>query len=275
MENAGSAGRLMISNVSEIWQEIEQKTQQFVNLNLQQNLNYEKYAIYSIVTHSTAIEGSALTEPEAELLFDDGLTAKGKPLVHHLMNIDLKNAYIFAAEQAKKKPVLTPEYLKTLNALVMKNTGSVTSTMGGDFDSSKGDFRLCGVTAGIGGKSYVNHLKIPEKMERFCEKLNMELTVDPQNSDLRRLYDITFNAHLDLATIHPWIDGNGRTARLLMNFLQLYFKLCPTKTFVEDRVEYIASLRESQDTKNNAYFLKFMALEHLKTLNREISASRH
>jgi len=253
-------------HLEEIWQEIEQETEQVANLHLQQNLDYEKFAIYSIITHSTAIEGSTLTEQETEVLFESGLTAKGKPLLHHLMNTDLKNAYEFAVEQAKEKFLFSADFLKKINALVMKNTGGVNSTLGGNFDSSKGDFRLCNVTAGIGGKSYMNYLKIPEKIDTFCEDLNKKLNAEPQN--LKELYEIAFNAHLDLATIHPWVDGNGRTARLLMNFLQFHFKIVPTKIFMENRAEYIASLKESQETNDNSPFLKFMALEHLRTLNQ-------
>lgn len=238
----------------------------FANSHIQRNLDYEKFAIYSIIAHSTAIEGSTLTEQEAEVLFESGLTAKGKPLVHHLMNTDLKNAYMFATEQAKEKIMFSADFLKALNSLVMKSTGSVISTLGGNFDSSKGDFRLCGVTAGIGGKSYMNYLKVSGKIGEFCENLNKKLSANPQ--DLKELYEIAFNAHLDLATIHPWADGNGRTARLLMNFLQFHFKIVPTKIFLEDREEYIASLRESQDANDNSSFLKFMANEHLKTLTQ-------
>jgi Fic family protein len=255
-----------------IWQKIGKKTQQSADSNSRQNLDDEKFAIYSIITHSTAIEGSTLTEPETKILFEKGLTAKNKPLVHHLMNADLRNAYMFAVEQAVERTAWTPDYLKRLNALVMKNTGGVTSVMGGDFDSSKGDFRLCGVSAGYGGKSYESHLKIPAKTDEFCRALNKELDAIPtpalteKSENLQKLYEITFRAHLDLVTIHPWIEGNGRTARLLMNFLQFYFKLAPTKTFLEDREEYIASLRESQDKKDSARFLEFMAGQHLKTL---------
>jgi len=259
----------MQTTIEDIWREIERKTEQFESLHLQQNLDYEKFAIYSIITHSTAIEGSTLTEQETELLFENGLTAKGKPLLHHLMNTDLKNAYMFAMEHVKEKPVFSPDFLKTLNAFVMKSTGNVHSTLAGNFDASKGDFRLCGVTAGTGGKSYMNYQKISDRINVLCENLNEKLNMDSQN--MRELYEITFNAHLDLVTIHPWADGNGRTARLLMNFLQFYFKIVPTKTFLEDRAEYISSLRESQDANDNSHFLKFMALEHLKTLEKEIA----
>ena len=112
----------------------------------------------------------------------------------------------------------------------------------------------------------MNYLKILEKVDAFCEDLNKKLNAEPQN--LKELYEIAFNAHLDLATIHPWVDGNGRTARLLMNFLQFHFKIVPTKIFMENRAEYIASLKESQETNDNSPFLKFMALEHLRTLNQ-------
>ena len=71
------------------------------DLRLGDMLDYIKYYLYSIITHSTAIEGSLLTELDTQLLFDDGLTAKGKPLTHHLMNEDLKNAYLFALCRAE------------------------------------------------------------------------------------------------------------------------------------------------------------------------------
>ncbi|GBU25530.1 hypothetical protein R83H12_02180 [Fibrobacteria bacterium R8-3-H12] len=51
-----------------------------------------------------------------------------------------------------------------------------------------------------------------------------------------------------------------------MNLLQFYFKVVPTKIFLEDRAEYIASLKKSQETNDNSHFLNFIALERLKTL---------
>ena len=99
------------------------------------------------------------------MLFDEGLTAKGKPLVYHLMNEDLKKAYELAKDESKLKIPVTPVFLQKLNAALMRTTGSTYNVMGGSFDSSKGDFRLCGVTAGFGGFSYMNYLKVPAKAE--------------------------------------------------------------------------------------------------------------
>lgn len=68
-----------------IWLEIEELYKEFQQLGISQSVDYEKYYLYSLITHSTAIEGSTLTEMDAQLLFDEGVTAKGKPLVYHLM----------------------------------------------------------------------------------------------------------------------------------------------------------------------------------------------
>ena len=74
---------------------LERLLQQHNNLGISEQIDYEKFYLYSIITHSTAIEGSTVTELETQLLFDEGITAKGKPLMEQLMNLDLKAAYDF------------------------------------------------------------------------------------------------------------------------------------------------------------------------------------
>jgi len=68
----------------EIWQEIETLLREFDELGISESVDFDKYYLYSLITHSTAIEGSTLTENETQLLFDEGVTAKGKPLVFPL-----------------------------------------------------------------------------------------------------------------------------------------------------------------------------------------------
>lgn len=250
-----------------VWQEIELLYQKFQQLGISEAVDYEKYYLYSLITHSTAIEGSTLTEAEAQMLFDEGLTAKGKPLVYHLMNEDLKKAYELAKEEAKCKKLINSVFLQKLNSTLMRTTGSIYNVMGGSFDSSKGEFRLCGVTAGIGGRSYMNYQKVPAKIDEFCTLLQeKQKTV----GTFREQYELSFNAHLNLVTIHPWVDGNGRTARLLMNYIQFYYNLFPTKIFKEDREEYISALRQSQEEETNLPFLGFMAVQLKKSLSLEI-----
>ena len=86
----------------------------------------------------------------------------------------------------------------------------------------------------------------------------------------REQYELSFNAHLNLVTIHPWVDDNGRTARLLMNWIQFYYHLFPAKIFKEDREEYNLSLRQCQDEESNQPFLAFMAGQLKKSLSLEI-----
>ena len=250
-----------------VWHEIEQLYQEFQQLGISEMVDYEKYYLYSLITHSTAIEGSTLTEMETQMLFDEGLTAKGKPLVYHLMNEDLKKAYELAKEEAEHKEPITSGFLQRLNAMLMRTTGSTYNVMGGSFDSSKGEFRLCGVTAGIGGRSYMGYQKVPAKVDELCALLQEK---QKAVRTFREQYELSFNAHLNLVTIHPWVDGNGRTARLLMNYIQFCYNLFPTKIFKEDRKEYISALRLSQEEENNQPFLDFMTGQLKKSLSLEI-----
>lgn len=251
----------------DVWQEIEELYRKFVQLGISESVDYEKYYLYSLIAHSTAIEGSTLTEAEAQMLFDEGVVAGGKSLVHHLMNEDLKSAYELAKEEAKRNTPVTPIFLQTLNAALMRTTGSVHNVMAGSFDSSKGDYRLCGVTAGIGGRSYMNYQMIPAKVVELCDRLQ-ELI--PEASTVRAQYELSFNAHLNLVSIHPWVDGNGRTSRLLMNYIQFLHNLFPTKIFKEDREAYILALRQSQEEDTNLPFIGFMTGQLKKSLSLEI-----
>ena len=133
--------------------------------------------------------------------------------------------------------------------------------------SSKGEFRLCGVTAGVGGCSYMSYPKVPAKVEELCSILREK---QKNMETFRERYELSFNAHLNLVTDHPWVDGNGRTARLLMNYIQFCHHLFPTKIFKEDRGDNILSLRQSQEDENSQPFLDFMAAQLKKSFASEI-----
>ena len=77
--------------------------EKFNSLQLSKNIDFDKFNEYSITHHSTTIEGSTLTETETRLLLDEGITPKGKPLVHSLMVVDHFNALLFVIQSAKKR----------------------------------------------------------------------------------------------------------------------------------------------------------------------------
>lgn len=96
-------------------------------LSFQDQIDYEKFYLYSIITHSTAIEGSTMTEVENQLLFDEGLTAKGKSIIEQNMNLDLKAAYERSMDMAREHTPFSIDMLKELSSIVMRRTGGVVN----------------------------------------------------------------------------------------------------------------------------------------------------
>ena len=189
-----------------------------------------------------------------------------------LMNLDLKKAYEESIRLAKAKKDFSIDMLKELSAIVMKNTGSTYNTLQGSFDSSKGDLRLVNVTAGAGGRSYMNFLKVPSRLADFCTNMNERRQALHQTEDIIEQYLLSFDAHYELVTIHPWVDGNGRMSRLIMNHLQLEYGLVPTKVNKDDKAEYIQALVDSREQDSTEPFREFMLREHIKNLQHEIAA---
>ena len=233
-------------------------------------VDYQKFYLYSIVTHSTAIEGCTVTEIENHLLFDEGIAAKGRSLTEQMMNVDLKDAYLHAFKIASENPTYTPQLLQQLSAFVMRRTGSEYSTIAGQFDSSKGEFRLCNVSAGIGGRSYLAYNKVPRALEDFCKWLNEEIA-NIDKTDIATCYRLSFEAHFRLVTIHPWVDGNGRTTRLVMNMIQRQLGLIPSIVRKEDKGEYIQSLVDSRENEDSTISQDFMLRHHIANLRRRVS----
>lgn len=248
---------------------IEETLNAYLASGVEDQVDYQKFYLYSIVTHSTAIEGSTVTEIENQLLFDEGIAAKGRSLVEQMMNIDLKDAYLYAFRLASENPQYTPQLLQQLSALVMRRTGSEYSTIAGQFDSSKGDFRLCNVSAGIGGRSYLAYNKVQHAVDSFCKWLNDEIA-NVDKEDIAGCYRLSFEAHFRLVTIHPWVDGNGRTARLVMNMLQRQLGLIPSIVRKEDKGEYIQSLVDSRENGDSTIAQDVMLRHHMENLNSRI-----
>ena len=243
---------------------------EYHSLGIAEQIDYQKFYLYSLITHSTAIEGSTVTEIENQLLFDEGITAKGRSLQEQMMNLDLKVAYEHSMRWAHQHTDFSTEKLKELAAIVMKNTGATYNTAQGSFDASKGEFRLVGVTAGIGGRSYMNYQKVPAKLAELCQQLNERRHLLLESTDIIEQYLLSFDAHYQLVTIHPWVDGNGRMSRLVMNHLQYEFGLVPVKIVKEDKAEYIQALVDSREQESLEPFREFMMEEHIRNICKEI-----
>lgn len=244
---------------------------EYKRLGIAEQIDYDKFYLYSLITHSTAIEGSTVTEIENQLLFDEGISAKGRTMQEQLMNLDLKKAYEESIRLAKGHTDFSIAMLKGLAAIVMKNTGGIYNTLQGSFDASKGDLRLVNVTAGAGGRSYMNFQKVPTRLADFCSEMNERRMSLHESHKIIEQYLLSFDAHYGLVTIHPWVDGNGRMSRLIMNHLQFEYGLVPTKVNKDDKAEYIQALIDSRDQNTTEPFREFMLQEHIKNLQQEIA----
>ncbi|MGK7395707.1 MAG: Fic family protein [Candidatus Cyclobacteriaceae bacterium M3_2C_046] len=247
-------------------QQFQQLYQEYTQLDIESAIDFQKFNLYSLVHHSTTIEGNTLTDGETQLLLDKGLTAQGKPLEHSLMVKDAYQALLFAKNMADQKIEINEEFLKNLNAKVCKSTGEVLHTALGTVDSSQGEYRKSASHA-QGGGYYLSPTKIPAAMQAFCVEANQRLT---QANDLKAQYELSFDLHFNLVTIHPWIDGNGRTARLLMNFIQFYFSLPLSKVYLQDRMAYIHALEETRKLNDINIFRKFMYEQQIKYFREKI-----
>ena len=242
---------------------------QHKELGISEQIDYNKFYLYSIITHSTAIEGSTVTEVEAQLLFDEGITSSKRTMNEQMMNLDLKAAYDYGMKWIRDHEDITVDWLVYLASKVMARTGSEYKSLGGDFSAARGELRKLNVTAGAGGKSYMHYQKVPMKLQAFCEELNKRRkAIDP--NDVAAVYDLSFWAHFELVTIHPWADGNGRTCRLLMNLLQMEYGVLPTKVLKEDKAEYIQALIDTREEEDINIFLNTMASLHCRHLKYDI-----
>ena len=237
----------------------------FQSLNLSANIDFDKFNHYAITHHSTTIEGSTLTEIETRLLLDEGITPAGKPLLHSLMVKDHYDALQFILNLSAEKIPVTPEFIQSVNAAVMKQTGSIYQTVFGEFDGSKGVFRKGNVSAG--NTYFVNYDKVEGLVNKLCTAIADKITTAISVTDK---INICFDAHFDLVTIHPFYDGNGCTSHLLMNYLQLYFGLPMSIVFKEDKAAYFEALQQSRKLEDIGIFRNFMYGQYEKYLSLEI-----
>ncbi len=247
-----------------MWGALDKLNKEYKNLNLQDVINYDKFCIISIVWHSTKIEGCSLTETDTKVLLENDITAAGKPLKDHLMIKDHFTAFQFIKDQAKKKRKLSVKFIQEMGEFVMKNTGSFTSTILGNFDTSKGDLRLAQVY--VDKKYFTDYKQVPNLLEQLCKSVNEKIDTVKNEEILKLAADI----HYNFVNIHPFGDGNGRTSRLLMNYIQLYHNEPLIKIFTEDRTKYIDTLNETEEKENLEIFREFIGKQQTKFLKTEI-----
>ena len=206
---------------------------------------------------SNAIEGNTLTAGETALVLEKGITVAGKPLKDHLEAIDHARALDWVLEIASQHDTpITEADLRNLHRLVMAKSGPEIA--GRDADRP----RHVNTDAGI--FDFQAPMEIPALMQAFGHWLAGE-------KDGPR---IAFEAHRRLVGIHPFNDGNGRTARLMMNLVLARAGYPPIAIRPEDRPAYISALEAGQRGAGYSAFDSLLFGRLDQTLDMYLAAAR-
>lgn len=188
--------------------------------------------------NSNAIEGNTLTLRETQMVIEEGITVRGKSLREHFEAVNHQEAIVFIEELVHAKYMLDAKDVLSLHALILQKIEK-------DF---AGRYRNMGVR--ITGANFVppNAAKVDSYMEELIKWVN-------ENSGLHPLVR-TAIFHHRFVWIHPFFDGNGRTARLLMNLLLMKEGYPPAVILKNDRKKYYDALNKA----NNGDYSKLLLL---------------
>jgi Fic family protein len=191
--------------------------------------------------NSNAIEGNTLTMSETKVVLE-GITVGGKSMVEHLETINHREAILFIEELISNKENLTEWNLKTIHALILKEIDN----------KNAGKYRTENVL--ISGAKH-----IPPK--HFELNYLMQKILDEYQNDWAKLHPIVRATllHGEFVKIHPFVDGNGRTARLLLNFELMRSGYTPIIIKNDQRADYYDVLDLAHTTMNYGPFIKLVS----------------
>ena len=190
--------------------------------------NLQRYYDIELTYASNAIEGNTLSAVETTLVIEKGITVSGKPLKDHLEALDHYDAIRYVRELARQTNAFSESDVRNLHRLVVQRSRPEIAGAYADLPRF--------VRTETGRHVFPSPAEIPALMGDFAGWL-AHAPADPASA---------FTAHLRLVGIHPLNDGNGRTARLLMNLILLRAGYPPISVRPEDRLEYIRSLQVAQ-----------------------------
>ena len=152
----------------------------------------------------------------------------------------------------------------------MRNSGGPPNTILGSFDTSKGDFRL--VSAMAGRRILWDDRKVIPAIAKLLDELNNAITTVQTP---KQVYNLSFQAHFLFFSILPFGYGNGRTSRLLMNYVQQYHGLPLSVVYTEDRNAYVVAMEQTRADESLNPILEFMHGQLTKFMTQEIQRLSH
>jgi Fic family protein len=222
-------------------------------LSIEQVKQLKEYYRIGLTYSSNALEGNTLTEVETKVVIENGITIGGKPIKDHLEALGHSKAFDYMYDILSNGHILEVN-IKKLHKLFYSTIDSTTA----------GKYRT--VQVYISGTEYLppKHSIVPKLMKNFIAEI-------PLKKESLHPVDFSSWLHLEFVTIHPFVDGNGRCARLLTN-LALMSEAYPIIIIPPIlRKDYLESIMTSQNKGNKEPFYNFMAeivIESLKDYKR-------
>ncbi len=200
----------------------------------------------SYTYNTNAIEGNPLTERETYMVLKDGMTISGKPLRSHMEVLGHRNAFQYIRRLADEHVAISGEtILATHHHLLLDN------------EDARGRYRDVDVYISGADVELPSADSVPRLMERLLADYRTTLT---QEHIVRRVALF----HLRFESIHPFLDGNGRTGRLLMNHELMLHGYPPIDIKFQDKERYYLCLQQYQGSDENELPMAYMVSEYLE-----------
>lgn len=208
--------------------------------------------------HSNGIEGSTLTRGQTHFFLSEGLTAQGKPFKDFLDAQNHAEAIDMLFDVVGDRQPITESFIKEINALILRGTEFTPAK------NARGHLVNKKATPGE-YKKLPNHVLQPNGIiHYYVEPVHvrdeMEALIAWVTSSMETMHPVHVAAvaHYNLVRIHPFDDGNGRGARILMNLILMHKGYFPAVVLLENKPEYLEALTQS-DAGNMRPFISFVA----------------
>ena len=214
--------------------------------------SYEKDFELTFTHNSTAIEGNTLTLMETKVVLEDGVAIGGKELREIYEVINHKKAYGYVKKCIAEKKPLDENIIKDLHAILTENI-----IVGGIYRNEEVRISGAGFTPPAGSEMYM-------QIKNFYEDLKIKE---------KELNPIEFAAwtHTEFVRIHPFVDGNGRTSRLIMNYQLLLNGYLPVSVAKENRLDYYNTLEQYAVNGDLKPFAGFVAALEDRQLDKYLA----
>lgn len=235
------------------YKDIDQLKERLNNARQKQSSKVIKALEIEYTYESNKIEGNTLTLQETAIIIEKGLTVGGKTLNEHLEAINHTHAIDFIKAIAQRKEPITERLITEIHALILK----------GIDDLNAGRYRKIPVM--ISGAKHIppQPYEVPIQMQDMMQWYN-------EHKDTLHPINLSAEMHERLVTIHPFVDGNGRTSRLLMNLILLQngYPIAILKGDADSRLKYYNALEIAQTENDKAPFIRLIAENIKQTLQR-------